>query len=261
MMPHKIQPMIGSSNTKRAPIQHERGLCLPKVASVPRPGPKPQSAAPTANQSAPPIRAPLRRPASALVAPSPPPLPVRAAPSPVRSAPLAAAVAVPRSAPPPLPVRPLELLADSDLVDDDVSLKAAAAARAEQPTTLDVELDIACFTRTEPPPSATGMRRGAFFGLASLLLAAAAGVCLLSRPVEMKKVLGSSSSEVPGAVSTGAASSGKKVTPAPSADSHSNAPPKRLPAAATVQKGHPKPRRTLRTPSHKSREAVTRNQF
>ena len=79
-----------------------------------------------------------------------------------------------KAAPPPLPA-PV-LLVDADLVDDEVE-----RARASLPTSVDVELD--CFTRTEPPPESRPRRRRTLFALVTggVLLIAATGVLFMGR--------------------------------------------------------------------------------
>ncbi|HKO47001.1 MAG TPA: hypothetical protein VJV79_04720 [Polyangiaceae bacterium] len=78
--------------------------------------------------------------------------------------------------PPPLPET--ILLTDADLVDDD----PGQSVRASQPTSVDVELD--CFTRSEPPPESHPQRkRGLLAIVTGLVVVAGAGLLLLARPV------------------------------------------------------------------------------
>src|SRR6187551_2969685 len=94
---------------------------------VPRPATQPQAAAPVPKPSTPPQLAKASRAAQ------PPPSPTRPLAKPKKAS------------PPPLP-QPV-LLTDSDLVDDE---DVTHVVRSTQPTSVDVEID--CFSRTEPPP-------------------------------------------------------------------------------------------------------------
>lgn len=94
-----------------------------------------------------------------------------------------------RRTPPPLPVNELTLLTEYDLIDDEVDAPArvpatqhempgqAAAqtpARPPQPTKIDDDVQIGCFSRTEPPPWPRTEHRGALLAtLAGLTLVAA----------------------------------------------------------------------------------------
>jgi hypothetical protein len=105
--------------------------------------------------------------------PAPPPAPRRLVAQPSKPAP----PPLPSKAPPPLP-RPA-LLADTDLIDDEDTVQAA---RDPLPTSEDVDLD--CFTLSEPPPESRPQRKRAWFaGITGLVLVTLTGVLLLARPV------------------------------------------------------------------------------
>lgn len=97
------------------------------------------------------------------VVPGPPPVPRRPSAKPSRPS------------PPPLPktVR----LADADLIDEQ---EVTHVARTPIPTSFDVEID--CFSRTEPPPESRPRRKRTLLALVTgLVLVAATGVTLLAR--------------------------------------------------------------------------------
>jgi len=82
-----------------------------------------------------------------------------------------------KASPPPLP-KPV-LLADADLIDDEDTMQVA---RATQPTSFDVEFDVDldCFSRSEPPPESRPQRKRTLFALVTgLVLAAACGLFFL----------------------------------------------------------------------------------
>ena len=84
-----------------------------------------------------------------------------------------------KASPPPLP-QPL-LLADADLIDDEDTTQVA---RATQPSSVDVEFDVEldCFSRSEPPPESRPQRKRTLFALVTgLVLAATCGLFFLDR--------------------------------------------------------------------------------
>jgi len=114
---------------------------------VPRP-PRPKAVIPEAKTSA----------------PTPPPAPRRTTAKPSKPA------------PPPLP-QP-ELLADADLVDDEDTFPTE---RAPQPSSEDVDID--CFTRSEPPPESRPRRKRTLLAcISGSVLVVAMGLLLLARP-------------------------------------------------------------------------------
>jgi len=126
-----------------------------RPVSIPRPTTQPKALAPVAKGSAP----PRSRPVSEV--PKPPPAPRRSA----------------TKRPPPLPA-PV-LLTDADLVDDEDVTRVVRDAR---PTAVDVELD--CFSCTEPPPPSRPRRKRALLVcVTGLVLVAATGVSFLARPL------------------------------------------------------------------------------
>ena len=141
MMP----PNSPANDTQRPAVP--RPICVPRPAR-PRtvtPPPAPRRSAAEPSKAAPPL------------------LPSKAAPPPLPS----------RMAPPPLP-RPA-LLSDSDLIDYE---ETAQAARAPQPTSEDV--DLSCFTCTEPPPESRPQRKRAWFaGITGLVLVTMTGLFLV----------------------------------------------------------------------------------
>ncbi len=105
--------------------------------------------------------------------------------------------------PPPLP-QPV-LLKDTDLVDDE-----AAPVRASQPTSVDVEID--CFSRTEPPPESRPRRKRALLALVtSVFVVAAAGLVFSGRLA----VLDSGATRAPATLTNGALSPAKTPAPTP----------------------------------------------
>jgi len=130
---------------------------------VPRPATQPQAAAPVPKPSTPPQLAKASRAAQ------PPPSPTRPLAKPKKAS------------PPPLP-QPV-LLTDSDLVDDE---DVTHVVRSTQPTSVDVEID--CFSRTEPPPESRPRRRRALLACITggLVLVAATFVSLLGRPLALQ---------------------------------------------------------------------------
>jgi len=86
----------------------------------------------------------------------------------------------PKASPPPLPET--ILLTDADLIDDEY---VGRAGRAPQPTAVDVEID--CFSRTEPPPVSRPRRTRALLALVtSLVLVAATGALCVGRPIALQ---------------------------------------------------------------------------
>ena len=84
-----------------------------------------------------------------------------------------------KASPPPLP-QPV-LLTDADLIDDEDTTQVA---RATQPTSVDVEFDVEldCFSRSEPPPESRPQRKRTLFALVTgLVLAATCGLFFLGR--------------------------------------------------------------------------------
>jgi len=146
-------------NHSNPPTQRQRATAQ-RPACVPRP---------TQHQAGTPIPKPTAqlpaRPASNI--PKPPPSPMRPSAKPRRAS------------PPPLPET--ILLTDADLVDDDLR----RSVRASQPTSVDVEID--CFTRSEPPPESRPRRKHAWLALVTgLLLVAAGGSWVVGRPLALQ---------------------------------------------------------------------------
>jgi len=120
---------------------------------------------------------------SARRSPPPPPVPLSRA---GRATPSGAAH---RRTPPPLPANELTLLTEYDLIDDEVDAPAQSGAtqhkkpehasvhappRPPQPTKVDDDAQVGCFSRSEPPPRPRRERRGALLAtFAALTLAAA----------------------------------------------------------------------------------------
>jgi hypothetical protein len=149
-----------------------RPICVPRPARSSRS----QSAAPTPKESAPP------KPRLVSTTSSPPPAPRRNA----SSAPKAGPPPLPSKTPPPLPEP--ALLADTDVIDDEDTVQAA---RTPQPSSEDVDLD--CFTCSEPPPESRPRRKRAWFvGVTGFLLVAMVGMLVLARPVAFNAVRASS---------------------------------------------------------------------
>jgi hypothetical protein len=104
---------------------------------------------------------------------TPPPAPRRFVAKPSKPGP----PPLPSKAPPPLP-QPA-LLDDADLIDDEDMVHAA---RNSLPTSEDVDLE--CFTLSEPPPESRPQRKRAWLaGITGLVLVTMTGVLLLARPV------------------------------------------------------------------------------
>ena len=154
---------------KTQPVKTQPVSVLPMKAEPVKTQPV---SAPTAKVSLPP---PL--PATRL---SPPPAPQR---KPTSVAPVAPIAVAPPVAPRPPLVTDSMLLDDSDLLEADDELPPSGAVRVKQSTMRDALPELHGFSRTEPPPSATASRRaGVATAFIGLLLAAAAGVFLLSHP-------------------------------------------------------------------------------
>lgn len=153
----------------------------PRPICVPRPS-RPQALIPGPRQSAPP------KPRLVTSNPTPPPAPRRSVEKPSIAAPPPARA---KAAPPPLPSKwappPLPqpaLLSDADLVDDE---DTAQATRAPQPSAEDVDLD--CFTRSEPPPESRPQRKRAWFaGITGLVLVTMTGLALAVGPTTSRAV-------------------------------------------------------------------------
>ena len=183
------RPSPQSLAPKRAPIA---ALSLVPAAPSSRPravgAAAKSSPAPSAIKSTPPRPSVLpNAPVSVRRSPPPPPAPL---PRAMHSAPSAP---VHRSTPPPLPVTELTLLTEYDLIDDEAQeqapvraeqpkkkLEEVAApppARAAQPPPIAEEIEVECFSCTEPPPRPRSRRRGALIGaIAALTLAAGSAV-------------------------------------------------------------------------------------
>jgi hypothetical protein len=83
-----------------------------------------------------------------------------------------------KASPPPLP-KPV-LLADADLIDDEDTTQVARATQPSSDVEFDVELD--CFSRSEPPPESRPQRKRTLFALVTgLVLASACGLFFLGR--------------------------------------------------------------------------------
>jgi hypothetical protein len=124
---------------------------------IPRPATQPKALAPMANHGA-------HESKLANDDPKPPPAPRRIVGR--RS----------KASPPPLPEQ--VFLTDADLIDDEIT----QAARDGQPTSVDVELD--CFSCTEPPPESGPRRKRVLFAfLGGLGLVVAAGLWFMASPL------------------------------------------------------------------------------
>jgi hypothetical protein len=160
-----------------------------RPACVPRPTTPPQTNARSPKASAP-VPAQLASKLSL-----PPPSPKRA----VYAKPA-------KASPPPLP-QPA-LLADADLIDDE---DITQVVRNTQPTSVDVEID--CFSCTEPPPESRPRRKLRLLaGVTSLLLLVASGVLLWGRPLasdalQRLDVVGAFASRAPAMLTLAAVSS------------------------------------------------------
>jgi len=194
--------------------------------SVPRPASCPQAVTPGPKQSA----GPQSRPVSKL--PKPPPAPNRTLAK--RS----------KALPPPLPED--VLLTDADLIDDE---DVTRIVRPSQPTAVDVELD--CFSRTEPPPESGPRRKPALIAcVTGLLLVATTGVLFFAHPVafhalQIWDAAGSAAARTPASLTVAAISN-------PAAQASLAARPSAAPSGAPSAELRP----TLSAHSKRSKAAI-----
>jgi len=150
----------------RSPANDTQRPTATRPICVPRPA-RPQTATPAPKQSSP------AKPMLVGKTSTPPPAPRRLLAKPSKPAP----PPLPSKAPPPLP-QPAQL-ADADLIDDEDTVQAP---RGQLPTSEDVDLD--CFTISEPPPESRPQRKRAWFaGITGLVLVTMTGLMLLARPI------------------------------------------------------------------------------
>jgi hypothetical protein len=206
-----------------------------------RPGCVPRPSRPLAVTSVPkPSAAAHSRPISKV--PTPPPSPVRAVTRPAKRS------------PPPLPEH--VLLTDADLMDDADSTQPV---RASQPTAVDVEID--CFSRTDPPPESRPRRKRAILaGITGLVLVVAIpSVLLLARPAAtgaLRLLERGSSDATPATAMLAAAALSRPTAPDAAPKSPvSHAEPAPIAAVPSVVPG-PGPRPKLSAHSKRSKATV-----
>ena len=152
MMP----PHLPANDTHRPTAT--RPICVP---------PRPRTGTPAPKDSSAPTQVLVSKTST------PPPTPRRLVAKPSKPAP----PPLPSKSPPPLP-QPAQL-ADADLIDDE---ETVLAPRNPLPSSEDVDLD--CFTLSEPPPESRPQRKRAWLaGITGFVLVTMTGVLLLARPV------------------------------------------------------------------------------
>lgn len=152
MMP----PHLPANDTHRPTAT--RPICVP---------PRPRTGTPAPKESSAPTQVLVSKTST------PPPAPRRLVAKPSKPAP----PPLPSKTPPPLP-QPAQL-ADADLIDDE---ETVLAPRNPLPSSEDVDLD--CFTLSEPPPESRPQRKRAWLaGITGLVLVTMTGVLLMARPV------------------------------------------------------------------------------